>query len=165
MILFSSCQDIFSPLNTSVTNTACLEGEKYGQRGKEYHIFSPNWILQFAITSQVRNRCWPGKKNIFFSPLLHICLPFLKVDQLWHGLRGKKFWLRGKKYHIFSPSWIFVLQLVVKMKNIGTKGKKYDIISPLAHIFSQVGQNFMDHCFCTVFFVTFSSFSLSFYFF
>jgi hypothetical protein len=54
---------------------------------------------------------------------------------------------------------------MVKMKNVGAKGEKYDIISSLAHIISQVGDNFMDHCSFTFFFVTFSSFSLSFSFF
>jgi hypothetical protein len=41
MILFPSCQDIFSSLNMSVTKTACLERKKYGHRGGKNIIFFP----------------------------------------------------------------------------------------------------------------------------
>jgi hypothetical protein len=40
------------------------------------------------------------QRERIFSP----GIPTVKVEELLHGLRGKK-------YHIFSPSWIFVLFL------------------------------------------------------
>ncbi len=85
--------------------------------------------------------------------------PSVKVEQLLHGLRGKKYRHRGKKYHIFSPSWIFVLFLAWQFKLIWEKIWYYVLYC--LHFF-QVSHNLMKHCFCSVILSLFFSFPISF---
>jgi hypothetical protein len=95
-----------------------LGGNKYRHRGKKYHIFP-----QLKYTDTVTKKdCVQQEKYDLISLLLYFLpsTPSIKVKQLLHGLSGKKIKTQGKKYHIISPNWIFVL-FSVTVKIVGEK--------------------------------------------
>ncbi len=76
--------------------------------GSETLYFPPVEILS---SDTVTNKDCVQREKYDLISLLQYFPPStqsVRVEQLLHGLRGKKNKDTEKKYHIFSPSWIFV---------------------------------------------------------
>jgi hypothetical protein len=82
-------------------------GGKIKTGGKNIIYFPPVEILSSDIVT--KKDCVQREKYDLISLLQEFppSTQSVRVEKLLHGLRGKKrHW--EKKYHIFSPSWIFV---------------------------------------------------------
>ena len=84
-------------------NSMSWWGKNIDTGGKEYHIFSPSWKLQLALTSQDRKKCWPGKKICFSFPSCAIFWPFVKLDKYGMAWGGKNMDTGGKNIIHFPP--------------------------------------------------------------